>query len=112
MVGTCTSLGEGLGVLGLMQVCPRRAVTPNGKGVEFGVKCSNKLVSRLAASAGVSKTMLTGGGGGGVMPLTGNATSLRCTPRRGNHVCQCVSGDPQISPSAPGYLCSFSTGAL
>ena len=34
---------------GLMQVCSRMWVMPKYKGMEFGVKCSKELVSRVAA---------------------------------------------------------------
>lgn len=39
-----------------------------------------------------------------------NSISSRCTRRRGNHLSRCVPRDPQIFPSAPGPLPSF-TGA-
>ena len=49
MVGTHAGpLGEGLTVLGLMQVCPRRAVTPKFRGMRFGAKQSKGPVSKLA----------------------------------------------------------------
>ena len=46
---TCAvPLGEGLTVLGMVQVCPRRAVAPMSRNLEFGVKHSKKPVFRLA----------------------------------------------------------------
>ncbi|XP_032447957.1 dachshund homolog 2 [Lynx canadensis] len=39
------SLRGGLTMLGVLQICPRRAVAPQHRGMEFGVKCSKKLVS-------------------------------------------------------------------
>ena len=41
-------LGEGLAMMGLVQVYPRRAVTPICRNFEFGVKLSKKPMSRLA----------------------------------------------------------------
>lgn len=35
---------------------------------------------------------------------------LRCAPRRGNGLSQCISGSPQIVLCAPSYLTAFSTG--
>lgn len=41
------ALGVGLAMLGLVQVCPRRAAAH--KSLEFGIKCSKNPVFRLAA---------------------------------------------------------------
>lgn len=41
-------LGKGLAVLGLIQVCPRRAVAQKCRGVEFGIKHNKEPVSKLA----------------------------------------------------------------
>ena len=49
MAWTCTGPpAEGFTMLGLMKICPRRAVTPKHRGMEFGVKSSKEPVSRLA----------------------------------------------------------------
>lgn len=44
--------GQGLTVLGPVQVHPRRAVTTKHRGIEFGVKCSKGPVSRMGAFSG------------------------------------------------------------
>ena len=36
-------------------------------------------------------------------PWRGNATSPRCTPRRGNSLSQCIPGDPRMMLSAPRH---------
>ena len=41
-------LGEGFTVLGLMQVCLRRAVAPKCRSTGFGVMCNKEPVFRLA----------------------------------------------------------------
>lgn len=42
-------LGAGLDALGLVPICPKRAVTPKHRGLEFRVKYNKMTVSRLAA---------------------------------------------------------------
>lgn len=42
-------LQEGVAMLWLVQICPRRGVTPLCRNLEFEVKLSKKLMSRLAA---------------------------------------------------------------
>ena len=57
-------LGEGLAVLGWMQVCPREAVTMKCEGVEWSLEeYSKEPVSRLAILAGISAPVLKGEGG-------------------------------------------------
>ena len=52
---------EGLTKLWLVLVCSRKAVSQLFRGSKFMIKCSLKVTSRLAASAGASAAMIING---------------------------------------------------
>lgn len=83
-------------LLGLKQVCPKRAVTPKHK--EFGAKYIKEEFGLAALSRCLGKWCLSA-------PFsprdTINATSPRCASRGGNSLSQDIAGDPQTASSAP-----------
>lgn len=112
------SLRGGLTMLGVLQICPRRTVAPQHRGMEFGVKCSKKLVSRLAALSRCLCAYADGQGRVVKNPTRAFVPRDEMSPLpdvlqdwgKSHSLFSKQSSDHTIF--SPGYLPSYSTGAL